>query len=384
MHERTLAIFSVSAGAGHTRAAEAIRATAERHFPYLKIVHIDLMNLVPPLFRKLYAESYTPLVEHHPALWGYLYRQADKRKIDSAGDRFRTAIERLNTQKLKTVLHDLMPDYVICTHFLPAELFARWRRKRFFAEPVWLVLTDFDVNMLWVHKHLSGYCVAGEEVAWRLQDRGIDPDLIHVTGIPVMPAFSERFSREAIAKEFGVASNKQTLLLMSGGAGVGDLQSLASRILEAEDQVQIIAVAGRNKRQLASLQVLARKFPRRLYPIGFTQTIERVMAISDLAVTKSGGLTTAECLAVGLPMVVISPIPGQEERNADYLLEHGAALKAYDAAGLVFRVRELLGNPRRLRLMRQNARRLGRPDAALEILQKTLGELSAPQRRWHR
>ena len=156
------------------------------------------------------------------------------------------------------------------------------------------------------------------------------------------------------------------------------------RILEAEDQVQIIAVAGRNKRQLASLQVLARKFPRRLYPIGFTQTIERVMAISDLAVTKSGGLTTAECLAVGLPMVVISPIPGQEERNADYLLEHGAALKAYDAAGLVFRVRELLGNPRRLRLMRQNARRLGRPDAALEILQKTLGELSAPQRRWHR
>lgn len=372
MRNRTLAIFSVSAGAGHMRAAEAIRATAERDFPRLTAVHIDLMTLVPPIFRKFYAESYTPLVEHHPAIWGYLYRQADKRKIDSAGDRFRTAIERLNTQKLKTVLHALKPDYVICTHFLPGELFARWKRKGFFDEPVWLVLTDFDVNMLWVHKHLSGYCVAGDEVAWRLQDRGIEPGLIHVTGIPVMPPFTTRISREASAKELGIETTRPTLLLMAGGAGVGDLQALASRILDEVERVQIIAVAGKNRRQLAALQALARKYPRRLYPLGFTQTIERVMAVSDIAITKSGGLTTAECLAMGLPMVVISPIPGQEERNADYLLEHGTALKAYDIAGLVFRVRELLGDPRRLRQMHQNARRLGRPGAASEILRLAL------------
>jgi processive 1,2-diacylglycerol beta-glucosyltransferase len=365
---RTIAVFSVSAGAGHVRAAEALKATAEAKFPDLRVVHIDLMDLVPKLFRAVYADSYTPIVERHPALWGYLYAAADKRKIDSALDRLRSAVERLNTQKLKQVLREIEPDDVICTHFLPAELFSRWRRKRLWKKPVWVAITDFDVHMLWVYRSVTGYCVAAEEIAWRLRDRDVGEARIEVTGIPVMPAFGERLDRGECARELGIDPHRTTLLLMSGGAGVIPIHRLARRILEHQKDLQVIGLAGKNKRLLDSLQDVAHEFPGRMFPMPFTWSIERVMAVSDLAVTKSGGLTTSECLAMGLPMIVVSPIPGQEERNADFLLEHGAALKAYDGAGLEYKLRGLLQDPTRLNAMRASARRLAKPDAAESIL----------------
>lgn len=364
----SIAIFSVSAGSGHVRAAEALKATAETLFPHISVVHVDLMTLVSPLFKRLYADSYLPLVERHPALWGYLYTQADKRKLDSSMDRFRVSMERLNLQKFKDTIDDLRPDAVICTHFLPAELFSRWKRRRKFTRPVWVTITDFDVHMLWVHRYMSGYCTANEEVAWRLRDRGINTDAIHVTGIPIMPAFAGRPSRQECAKELGSDPNKPTFLLMSGGAGMGGALKLARRLMSIDADFQLIALAGKNARLLSELQKLSGEHPGRMFPMGYTTTIERVMAASDLAITKSGGLTTSECLAVGLPMLVVFPIPGQEERNADFLLEQGAALKAYDDAGLEFRVKALLADRDKLITLRGNASRLGKPNAAEHIL----------------
>lgn len=364
----TIAIFSVSAGTGHLRAAEALKATAALKYPGVSVIHIDLMTLVPPFFKKVYADSYQPLVERHPALWGYLYSRSDKRKLDSGMDRFRVSMERLNLQKFKDAVDDLKPDAVICTHFLPAELFSRWKRKRKFSKPVWVAITDFDVHMLWVHKHMTGYCTANEEVAWRLKDRGIDADNIHVTGIPIMPGFTEQFSRQECAHQLGLDPGKPTLLLMSGGAGMGGMVKLVKRLMTIREDFQLLALAGKNVRMLAELQKLALNHPGRLFPLGYTNVIERVMAASDLAITKSGGLTTSECLAVGLPILVISPIPGQEERNADFLLEHGAALKAYDEGAMDFRVRLLLRDPDRLASLRANAKHLGRPHAAESIL----------------
>ena len=369
---RTIAVFSVSAGAGHVRAAQALEATARAQFPSARVVHIDLMDLVPRLFKSVYAESYTPLVMHNPALWGYLYAQADKRKIDSAMDKFRTAVERLNTQRLKTALREIAPDFVVCTHFLPADLFSRWRRKRLWFRPVWVVITDFDVHMLWVYRHLSGYCVASEEIAWRLRARDVGDATVEVTGIPVMPSFGKPLDRGECAREIGLDPSRMTLLLMSGGAGVIPLHKLARRILSIRPDVQVIALAGKNARMLESLSDVGREHPGRMVPVPFTQTVERLMAASDLAITKSGGLTTSECLAMGLPMLVVSPIPGQEERNADVLLEQGAALKAYDEAGVEFKLRNLFAQPDRLEAMRRNARRLGSPDAASRIIRLVL------------
>ncbi|MBF0499215.1 MAG: galactosyldiacylglycerol synthase [Candidatus Riflebacteria bacterium] len=370
----TLAIFSVSAGAGHIRAAQAIeRAAAEFKRP-IKAVHVDLMTIVPELFKKMYADSYLDIVESHPTLWGYLYKKADREKTDSMLNKLRRAIQRLNTRSLVGTIAEINPDQIICTHFLPAELISRMIEKEGFTRPCWVQVTDFDVHTMWVHPHMTGYFTASDEVAFRLADRGIARDKITVTGIPISPAFSRKYSRETCAAELGVDPKKFTLLLMAGGAGLGGLELLAERLLSIPEDFQVIALAGKNVEMLEMLKAIATKHTGRLFPLGFTKTIERVMAVADVAVTKPGGLTTSECLAVGLPMIIVSPIPGQEERNSDYLLENGVALKAYDTAGLEFRVRALLAAPDRLGAMRRRALEIARPHAAEDVLKTVLGQ----------
>jgi processive 1,2-diacylglycerol beta-glucosyltransferase len=203
-----------------------------------------------------------------------------------------------------------------------------------------------------------------------MRARGLPPDRIHVSGIPIMPAFAQVPDRQACAATAGLDASRPVVLLMGGGAGVGALDEAAEGLLRLDLDFQLVALAGRNEAMLARLQRIAAQHPRRLFPQGFTRTIERLMGCADLAIGKPGGLTTSECLALGLPLIVFAPIPGQEERNCDYLLEQGAGLKAVDAVALEYRVRALLADPQRLAHMRGNALRLGRPQAAHEVLRE--------------
>lgn len=372
-----IVIFSVSAGSGHVRAAKALQAAAELWYPDVDVVHVDLMDLVPKWFRTIYTETYLKLIEQHPALWGYLYDKTDRDKVDSSFSRLRSAIENLNTGKLKNALAEIAPTHVICTHFLPAELLSRRIKKGKFLKPVWVQVTDFDVHALWIQKRMSGYFAAHEELAWRMSERGIPAGDIQVTGIPIMPVFTNNLTRMECAEELGLDPARKTLLMMSGGAGLGNSAKLAEHLLNMEGEFQIVAIAGNNDKQLKKLRSLAELYPGRLFPLGFTNTIERVMAASDIAITKPGGLTSSECLAMGLPMIIVSPIPGQEERNSDFLLEQGVALKACDATALAWRVNLLLGNPEQLQGMREKARLLGRSNAARKVLGIVLGRATA-------
>lgn len=366
-------LLSVSAGAGHVRAAEALRATAALRHPGLTVRHLDVLEVVPRLFKRLYADSYLTIINRHPAFWGYLYHASDRSKPDGTLARLREALERLNTRALVKRIRELSPRLIVCTHFLPAQLLARLRRLGDLSAPTWVVVTDFDVHLLWVHAGLSGYCVASDEVAWRLRERGIGDTPVRVTGIPIDPAFAAMPPRAACAAELGLDPARRTVLAMSGGHGVGNLLGVAQRILAVPGDHQVVAMAGRNQELLAELRALGAAHPGRLAAQGFTRTPERLMACADLAVGKPGGLSTSECLAIGLPMLVVSPIPGQEERNSDHLLEHGAALKAHDAAGLEHRMRRILAEPGLLPRLAANARAIGRPQAAADVLAAVLG-----------
>jgi len=363
-----LLVLSVSAGAGHVRAAEAICCAARAADRRTIATHLDLLTLVPREFRKLYAEQYIKLVEKLPQLWSYLYSTSDRPSRDSLFGRLKRAAERLNTRKLDGEIKRLRPDAIVCTHFLPAELLSRQKGKGRSLPPLWVQVTDFDVHALWVHPHVDRYCVASAEVAFRLADRGVPREKIAVTGIPVMPQFAAPLERATCAAELGLAANRFTALMMAGGAGVGSLDLLAARLLALPQALQLVALAGRNAELLAKLQALAARHPGKLFPLGFTTTVERAMTAADLVITKPGGLSVSECLAKGKPMILVSPIPGQEERNADYLLEAGAAVKAVDAATLQFKLARLLDDPARLAAMGEAARRIGRPDAAAAVV----------------
>jgi processive 1,2-diacylglycerol beta-glucosyltransferase len=369
-----LLLLSVSAGAGHMRAAEAIAAAARARFPTVQVTHLDVLDYVPREFRKIYSESYIKLVEKLPQLWSFLYTRADQTDRRSMTDRLRRAVEKLNTLRLRREIEQLRPDAIVCTHFLPAELLSRRLAKGAKLPPVWVQVTDFDVHALWIHPHLSGYFVANDELAWRLADRGIERQRIVVSGIAVLPQFAVPLKRSVCAAELGLTPNRFTVLMMAGGAGVGSLDAMAERLLQRPRDIQLVALAGKNAALLTRLRELAGRHPGKLFPLGYTSTVERVMSACDLVITKPGGLSTSECLAKGLPMLLIAPIPGQEERNADYLLECGAALKAVDAASLEYKLDRLLGDAQLLASLRANALRIGQPQAALTVAERVLAD----------
>lgn len=372
MASKKILLLSVSAGAGHMRAAEALRCHADAFGSAAQATHLDVMDFVPTTFRKLYTDFYINLVNKAPALWGYLYQYTHEAKPNSYMERLRRAVERLNTAALRREIERIQPDAIVCTHFLPAELLSRMLRKERLSCPVWVQVTDFDLHRMWVHEGMAGYFAANDEVAWRMQACGIAPQRIHVTGIPIMPAFAAPLERAVCARELGADPGKTTILLMGGGAGLGSLDAVAARLLALQGDFQLVVLAGRNAAALAALQALAARHPGRLFPQGFTDRVERMMACADLVITKPGGLTSSECLAMGLPMIVNSPIPGQEERNADFLLEQGAALKAVDGEALAYRVRHLLTHPAQLAQMRERALALGRPQAGRRVLEQVL------------
>lgn len=376
-YHKKILILSVSAGAGHARAAEALRVQAALSYPEAEVVHLDAMDYVTRAFKQIYTDFYIQLVDKAPSLWSYLYNFSNEAKADSGIERLRRSIERWNAAPLLRKIKEFEADAIICTHFLPAEMLARLIAKRELHCPVWVQVTDFDLHRMWVHQGMAGYFAANEEVAYRMCEQGLPADRVHVTGIPIMPTFTQKLDRATCAWEAGIDPEVLTIMMMGGGAGVGNLAAMAERLLNLNvaRPFQLLVLTGKNQEALHALQNLAIAYPGRLAALGFSTRVERLMRCADVIVTKPGGLTTSECLAMGLPMIVNAPIPGQEERNADYVMEQGAALKAVDHLALEFRVRELLCDPQKLQQMRQQAQRIGRPYAAKEVFQHVMDDL---------
>lgn len=367
MQPKKILLLSVSAGSGHKRAAEALQAYAGQ-LAELEVLHIDVMQLVTAAFRKIYTDFYLRLVSRAPNLWGYLYRASNDVDADSKLQRLRRQIERLNALPFEKAIRDFSPDAIICTHFLPAEILSRLRRKKRLSCPVWVQVTDFDLHRMWVQPDMQGYFAASPEIVDRMQAEGIPAERIHLSGIPVMPGFASPPPADRMMAELQLDPAVPVVLLMGGGAGIGDLLSASQTLLRIEHDFQLLVLCGKNQQAMSQLQQMAVPAGKQLRVFGFTDQVERLMVCADLVISKPGGLTSAECLALARPMLLSAPIPGQEERNADYLLEQGVAVKACDQISLSYKLRQLLGNPERLAAMRRRAALLSRPAAAAEVL----------------
>lgn len=372
MIPKKILLLSVSSGAGHTRAAEALRSCTHPALSEMTLRHLDVMHFVTRFQRVLYTDFYVFLVKRAPLMWRCLYQHTNSAKPDGSLHRLRRWAERRGSKALLSEIAQFKPDIIICTHFLPAEILSQHIAEGGKQCPVWVQVTDFDLHRMWVHEHMTGYFAPNEEVAFRLRHSGVAAQAIHITGIPIMAAFSRPLDRAACARALGLDPEKMTLLLMGGGAGLGNMDTVAAHLLASQDDFQLIVLAAGNTESLTALHHLARRFPGRLAPQGYTDGIERLMACADLVVTKPGGLSASECLAMGLPMIVNAAIPGQEESNANFLLEQGAALKASDLVTLEYRIRHLLVHPEKLEDMRARSRALGRPHAAAHVIDTVL------------
>jgi len=231
-----------------------------------------------------------------------------------------------------------------------------------------IVVTDLDMHAMWLSRVFHRYFVAIEETKAHLEVLGLPPERITVSGIPVDPSFADPVDRKEVRYRNHLDPDKTTLLISAGAFGVTPAEFVVARLQQLRHDVQGIVVCGRNDELRHRLKEMLGPDTDRFKVIGYTDKMQEFMKISDLFIGKPGGMTTAEALACSLPMIVVDPIPGQEERNSDHLLEQGIALKCNELTTLAWKIDRLLDEPGRLDIMRQNAAKLGRPNAARTIV----------------
>lgn len=364
-------ILSASIGMGHVRAGNAIekemRSQAE------SVRHEDALNFANAPFRNLYRKAYFDLVANAPELLGLAYEYSDK---EWKNLHHGMAFERLNIQKLIGMVEGFSPDVVISTHSLPADMISWLLCKKKISCKHVVVLTDFDVHPVWLCHHYSRYFVPLEETKEHLVALGLEKRRVVVTGIPIDPVFAQMKDKRQMRIKHNLDPDRRTILISAGGLGMGPVEELLCELMRLPGENQIVTVCGSNSELKISTDTFAQKVSRfdgnLIKVVGYTDEMDEYMSASDLILGKCGGLTSSEALAKGLVFVIVSPVPGQEERNADHLLEEGAAIRCNNLPVLSYKIENLLGNKERLQAMRSNALKLGKPDAARQIADEVI------------
>lgn len=364
MYDRIL-ILSASVGNGHVTAAEALKRSFEAEQVGGEIRHEDVLKFTNPLFRRLYGKAYIDLVNSMPEVLGWMYDQLDE---PWKNEKRRLFFDKLNTQPLVKVIREFNPDWVVCTHFLPSEIIADLKGKGKLSCRQAIVVTDFDIHALWLCRNFERYFVAIDEGKYFLESLGFPAEKITTSGIPIDPKFATDKPKAEMRAKFGLDQDTPTIILSLGGFGVGKLDTLIDSLRSIRTPVQILAMCGKNEELRTKLEENTMQNETvRIVPVGYTRDMDEYMSASDLIVGKPGGLTTCEALAKGLGFVIVNPIPGQEERNSDHLLENGCAIRSNNPATLAFKIERLLKDPQRMKTMSENARRFARPNAANDI-----------------
>jgi len=370
MKKRVL-IFSASAGTGHVKAAEALAKTFAQDPRVETVEHKDALVYTNKLFRDFYSKLYVQLIRSAPQVLGWVYKQSDE---PWKTDQLRLRLDRLSALPLVKFIKKFRPDITVCTHFMPVGIISHLISRGMLDANLSIVVTDLDMHAMWLSRVFHRYFVAIEETKVHLSVLGLPPERVTVSGIPVDPSFATPIDRAEIRYQNHLDPEKTTLLISAGALGVTPAEFVVARLLQMRHDVQGMVICGRNDELRHRLKEMLAPHGSRFKVIGYTDKMQELMKISDLFIGKPGGMTTAEALACSLPMIVVDPIPGQEERNSDHLLEKGCALKANELTTLAWKIDQLLDEPGRLQEMRRNAGELGRPNSAKTIVDTLIND----------
>jgi len=365
-----LLLLSGPMGSGHVRAAAALEACARQRYPDLKVTHVNVYDLMNRFQKKFFTDFYLGMLKRFPLAWSYIYKKLDAPPGKSP---FARIMEFFRYHRLRNrllaLIREQKPDYIICTHFLPAEILDHFKCEGEVVVPTAVVVTDFSLHWVYVKHHLDLFFVTSHEIAFRLTKRGIAKEKIFITGCPVFPEFSHVYSMDEIVHlkhDLGLPQKMLLVLLMMGGDSTGRLAEIAQFALRNFQNIGVVAMAGKKPEALEKLKKLQEKYPGRLFPVAFTPRVADYLAVSTVVITKPGGISVSECLAMKKPMVIMDAIPGQEERNTDYLLERGIVSKATDEISLMYK--DVLLNSEMINMETRQIHYYSRPLAGFNIL----------------
>lgn len=372
---RVLILYSSGGGVGHKSAALALEE-AFRQRGVSEVRSEDALKHGSSLYRELYTSFYVELSENAPTLWEYIYELADNNETKFVNE-IRTFLDRLGVTELDNLVEAYQPDTIVCTHFLPLHLLARQKRKGLLADsiPLSAVVTDYTGHAYWVYPEVDRYFIASHKTGAMLIERGASESALTLTGIPINPAIAEPKDREQIRQEYQIAQ-EPVLLLIGSAIDNERVYTIVQGLIDEQLSGTLFVVAGRNESLQASLQDIEHTVPSDrldMRVLGFVDYLDDLIVASDLVITKAGGLIVSEIMARHTPMVVIDPIRGQEEWNADHIVSMGAGSQVRMVGMVPSLVVNILQSPERLELMAHLARQAARPQAALTIADAVLG-----------
>jgi processive 1,2-diacylglycerol beta-glucosyltransferase len=374
MGKRVL-ILSASVGSGHVKAADALARAMRARSDVDEVLSDDSLDHTNVLHKQFYSTLYKKLSAMLPEFLGWWYETSDDPWV---ADKGRLLIDLPQALPLINLVREFKPDVILCTHFMPAGVISWLIANGKLEARLGVVITDFHFHAFWITRAFNWYFVAQEDDKIHMEALGLPADRIEVTGIPVEPEFGAPVDANAVLERHGLQPGRPTLLVAGGALGMSPATAVVRQLLQLDRDFQAIIVCGKNEEMLNEIVDLLKDRAADFRVFGYTKEMSDFMSVASILLSKPGGMTTAEAVACGLPMMILDPIGGQEERNADVLLEAGAAVKCTEVTLVAHKLRRLLDDPERLRQMSRNARSLGHPNAAAEISRIVLEE---PDRR---
>lgn len=363
-------IFYASYGGGHLNAAKSINEYILNNYKNNNLELIDCMKYVNKTVEKVTTAAYREAAKKAPWVWGKIYSDSQKGPLAHLS----TRSNKIMAIKLLKLLREKKPDLIISTHPFSSQMCSYLKRKGKITAKIATIMTDFAPHDQWLvgSDFTDYYFVANDKMKDYLMQKEIKDTKIFVTGIPLSDRFLQKYDRKKILDNYHLEDGKRNILFFGGGEfGLGKTRTfeMFDNLIKTSSDMQIIAIAGKNEKMKSKFDEIVKKNKanKRVKVLSFTNQVPELMSISDLVVTKPGGMTTTESLASGLPMIIINPIPGQEEENAEFLQNKNVGIwikKEDDVSKILY---DLFSNPDKLNEMRNNTRLLGHPNSTKDI-----------------
>lgn len=368
-NERIL-ILSGELGDGHKQAANALLEAADIHFNHAEVQVIDFMELVSPNLHAVSKYLYLQGVKKFPSVYGFLYQ---KTKRPNTLSHMLKKLRIFGISRLLHMLDTYQPTVVVSTFPAAAAAMSMLKSTGMTQVPTVTIITDHTDHSYWLYANTNQYIVGSNHVRQALNQLHIKDSQITVTGIPIRSSFYQTYNPAVLREKYGLSLTKPTILLMGGGCGMFGQGLIDLLMRDTLDQsMQFIIICGHNEKLKVHLQEVLKPSKHTIILKGYVNDVHEFMALSDLIITKPGGLTTSEAIASELPMLLYCPLPGQEQDNAEFLLEAGVAVQAQRDNDLSILLVHLIRHPQLLRDMREKTKELRMHNAAMNALDAIL------------
>jgi len=357
--------LTVAIGGGHLKACQAVKEAVEQKYPGARTMIVDALKYANPVIDKLVIEGYLKAVRKRPAIYGKIYELTE---TDSNIFDLSSAINKLMSFRINGLIKSFNPSAIVCTHPFALQMVSNLKKKNKVNVPAVSILTDYAVHTFWMDENIDAYVVAHEHMRQDMIEKGIPENNVHAYGIPVCNGFLIRRDKQIARRELGLCEDKLTVLLMGGSLGFGQIGKVFKALIKSNRDLQIIVVTGTNKKLKAELDAYAQNKDKKTVIFSYTDKIPVLMDACDLIITKPGGMTITEALAKELPILVISPIPGHEEKNASFLVDSGAAIRVYENDNIEKLISQIVDDTLTFSQMKQKAGYLSKPDSAQKIV----------------